>query len=298
MQKTHKVHNCPFIDIIVQRNYQFHMAILNPDCTIKLVSIDVDNTLVDSCKKVPEDNIKAIRWAHEERGVHFAINSGRIEKSARHYMDVIGVHECFPSLGGVILHSWEGDILEEHSIAKDASLGILSIARSLGVALFAYTHEMWHLDSGNDYWADSEFKATGVEGKITDIGSFLQKYDANKMLGACLDVSAVSELERQVRLLFSDKVECFKSSQCFLEILPKGINKGTAINALCKHYCLEKANVMSIGDYYNDIDMFKASGISVAMPNAPDSVKALADYVTQKDSDHCAVAEAIYRFIV
>ena len=54
---------------------------------------------------------------------------------------------------------------------------------------------------------------------------------------------------------------------------------------------------MSIGDYYNDIDMFLASGISVAMANAPEDIKSQVTYVTKADNLRCGVAEAICRFL-
>lgn len=295
--KYTKVHTGNLIDIIVQRIYQFHMAPTFPQYDIRLVSIDVDNTLVDSAKRIPKENIEAIRWAHLELGVHFTINSGRIAASARHFMDLIGVHECFPSLGGVLVHTWDGDILQEHFVDREASLEICTMARSLGIGLFAYRRENWHLDKGQDYWAQSELKASGIQGEMTDIVSFLSSSRANKLLGACLDEDAISRLETMILSRLSDKVDCFKSSPNFLEILPKGVNKGSAINTLCRHYGLKKENVMSIGDYYNDIDMFKASGLSVAMRNAPEEVRNLADYVTESDNEHGAVAEAICRFI-
>ena len=75
------------------------------------------------------------------------------------------------------------------------------------------------------------------------------------------------------------------------------MNKGTAVQALCRHYGLQKENVMSIGDYYNDIDMFLASGISVAMANAPEDIKSQVTYVTKADNLRCGVAEAICRFL-
>ena len=53
---------------------------------------------------------------------------------------------------------------------------------------------------------------------------------------------------------------------------------------------------MAVGDYYNDLDMFRTAGISVAVANAPDDVKAVTTYVTSRDSEHCAVAGAIERF--
>ena len=55
---------------------------------------------------------------------------------------------------------------------------------------------------------------------------------------------------------------------------------------------------MAIGDYYNDIAMFNASGISVAMANSPEDIKKQVTYVTKADNVHCGVAEAIYSFMV
>ena len=274
------------------------MTLPNSKCNIKLVSIDVDNTLVDSRKMIPPINIDAIRQAHQELGIHFTINSGRIAASVRRYMEQIGVHECFPSLGGVTVQTWDGRVLDEHFVDREASIEICSMARALGIGLFAFRLEGWTLDEGQDYWAESEYKASGVRGKMTDMTLFLRENKAGKLLGACMDADAVSELEKRIKKDLSDRVDCFKSSQLFLEIMPKGINKGTAINVLCKHYGIEKQNVMSIGDYYNDIDMFNASGFSVAMPDSPEEVKRLADFVTENDSGHGAVAEAIRRFII
>ena len=206
-------------------------------------------------------------------------------------------HECYPSLGGVLVQNWDGRVLDEHVVERDASLEISSIARSMGCAVFAYDRDRWHIDEGQHYWAQSERTATGLDGVMTDIVGFLKTHRANKMLAACTDPDAINMLERRLNKELSESIDCFTSSPLFLEILPKGVNKGTAIDVLCSHYGIEKSNVMSIGDYYNDIDMFNASGLSVAMANAPKEIRGMVDYVTEADNVHCGVAEAIRRFI-
>ncbi len=264
---------------------------------IKLICIDVDNTLVDDDKNIPEGNREAIRWAHFEKGAHIAINSGRIAPSTRDYMERLGVHDAFPSLGGCIVHDWDGTIIEESFIDRDISLEINAMAREIGCTLFIYHHDSWYLDPGNEFWAESEFRATRIRGIILDTDIFIRSQAPNKMLGVQADPSRTDLLKKRIAARFNSSIDCFKSDPRFLEIVPKGINKGTAVQALCRHYGIEKCNVMSIGDYYNDLDMFEASGISVAMANAPDDIKSRVSYVTSADNVHCGVAEAIRRFL-
>ena len=267
------------------------------DNRIKLISLDVDNTLVDKDKNIPAANVEAIRWAHFEMGAHIAVNSGRISQSTRDYMQRLGVSDAFPSLGGCIVQRWDGSFIEENTIDREVARAINSIARKLGCTNFIYHRDTWHLDPGNEYWASSEYQATKVMGSFLDTDEFLKTTSPNKMLGVHIEPERTTRLQELIQKDFSASVDCFKSDPRFLEIVPKGINKGTAVKALCRFYGIEKENVMSIGDFYNDLDMFAQSGISVAMANAPEDVKARACFVTQADADHAGVAEAIHHFL-
>lgn len=64
------------------------------------------------------------------------------------------------------------------------------------------------------------------------------------------------------------------------EIAPRGVHKGTAILALLTHLGIDAADALSVGDNWNDAEMFEVCGTSIAMGNAVDGVKALADQVT------------------
>ena len=66
---------------------------------------------------------------------------------------------------------------------------------------------------------------------------------------------------------------------------------------LCKHFNIPIENSVAAGDEENDLTMIKEAGIGVAMKNASDKPKAIADYITTNDNDHDGIAEIIYKFI-
>jgi Cof subfamily protein (haloacid dehalogenase superfamily) len=91
-------------------------------------------------------------------------------------------------------------------------------------------------------------------------------------------------------------MDCFFSCEQFLEVVPKGMNKGEAVKMLCKLLGVEIEDAVACGDAANDLAMLKAAGIGVAMINGSDEVKAVADYITTRDNNHDGVAEAADKF--
>lgn len=270
----------------------------NEDRTTRLICSDVDSTLVDDFKRLSARNREAVRKAVLEDGIHFAIISGRSAPSVRNYMEEIGVEGVVPSLGGCLIEDWNGDIIEENSIDGDLCTKINGLVKSMGCVCFAYHHDNWYIEPGHYDWVKSEAEATETIGTATDLDGLFKRISPNKLLGVHRDEGMVKRLMEAVTDRFGDSVDCFMSSPMYLEIVPKGVNKGTAIDALCRYYGIERSNVMAIGDYYNDIDMLRIVGVPVAVNNAPDDIKALAKYITDSDCNHSAVAEAIERFAV
>lgn len=81
---------------------------------------------------------------------------------------------------------------------------------------------------------------------------------------------------------YKDVLDCFISSGKYLEINPKGTNKGEAIKWLCNHLNVKKENTMGIGDSDNDIDMLKNVGLPVGVANANENVRKVVEYVCEK----------------
>jgi hydroxymethylpyrimidine pyrophosphatase-like HAD family hydrolase len=83
----------------------------------------------------------------------------------------------------------------------------------------------------------------------------------------------------------ADNFDFIRSERALYEILPKGIGKGTSITKLGSFMNVDINKIIAIGDYNNDISMFKAAGIGVAVSNAIDEVKAVADYIAESNDD-------------
>ena len=81
----------------------------------------------------------------------------------------------------------------------------------------------------------------------------------------------------------------------FTDISPLGGTKVKGIEVFRKHFGIELEETMSVGDGGNDLEMLTHTGISVAMGNAPEEVKAIADYVTD-DVDHEGLIKAFRHF--
>ena len=83
----------------------------------------------------------------------------------------------------------------------------------------------------------------------------------------------------------------------YLDISPSNVTKGKALEQLKEHLNLQTEDILSIGDNLNDISMFEASGVGVAVHNAYDEVKEVANFTTSQSAENGAFAEAIYQFI-
>lgn len=103
----------------------------------------------------------------------------------------------------------------------------------------------------------------------------------------------ISASVRRMPKVYASLRECLGSecdvtaSDAFLvEITPKGVNKGNALEKLCGLLGIFPEQTAAFGDSDNDIPMLKRAGIGIAMGNAPESVKQAADDVTLSNDEN------------
>src|SRR5699024_9067456 len=65
------------------------------------------------------------------------------------------------------------------------------------------------------------------------------------------------------------------------EIIQKGIHKGTAIQLICQHYHASLQDTIAFGDSMNDSEMIQCAGIGIAMENACEELKTIADTICE-----------------
>ncbi len=83
----------------------------------------------------------------------------------------------------------------------------------------------------------------------------------------------------------------------YLSISPKHVGKGFAFDFLKEYLNINTNDTMAIGDNLNDIDLLKSSGIGIAVANAYEPVKKVANYTTKHSANDGGFAEAVYQFI-
>ncbi len=91
-------------------------------------------------------------------------------------------------------------------------------------------------------------------------------------------------------------IDFFRSEPYYLEIVPKGIDKGKCLQIVLDHYGLKRGQLIACGDAYNDLSMIKFAGLGVAMDNGQDCVKEIADFITDSNEAD-GVAKVVERFM-
>ena len=136
------------------------------------------------------------------------------------------------------------------------------------------------------------------EEEITTVTSVEADFDAliaDDILPNKLFVMGKPELiacmERELAAAFPD-LSVMRSLPHLLEIIERTVSKATGIAVLLDHYGIDRSEALAFGDNYNDIEMLRYVGHSVAMGNAPDEIKDIADSVTEAND-----ADGIYHFL-
>ena len=90
----------------------------------------------------------------------------------------------------------------------------------------------------------------------------------------------------------AEQFDFIRSERRLYEILPKGVSKGKALCKLAELSKVDMRRTVAVGDYYNDVSMLRAAGLSFAVANAIPEAKRAATHVTVSNNDH-AIAKII-----
>nr|WP_264175108.1 HAD-IIB family hydrolase [Clostridium tagluense] len=96
---------------------------------------------------------------------------------------------------------------------------------------------------------------------------------------------------------FYSEYNVVKTMPIVLEVMDKDCNKGYGVKVLGDMLGIKKEEIICIGDEANDIEMITYAGLGIAMGNAIEELKDVAEYVTL-DNDNDGVAKAIEKFIL
>jgi Cof subfamily protein (haloacid dehalogenase superfamily) len=269
---------------------------------IKLLIVDIDGTIAGQSNQVSNRVKQAIRAA-QSQGVRVGIATGRMYQSALRFHHEIGAD--FPII------AYQGAWIQDPATGKTHRHLPLTVeaAREL-IDYFEQSHLFDRLSIHvyrddrlyvRDINPDTELYIgrSGIPAHpVGDLRTVLTDRPT-KMLAMSEDVELINRLLVDLQQRYpKEELHITTSVPIFLEATNAGVNKGTAIDYIGKELLgIAAANVLAIGDNYNDVEMLDYAGIGVAMGNAPDDVQSRADWVAPNiESD--GVAVAIEKFIL
>jgi Cof subfamily protein (haloacid dehalogenase superfamily) len=236
---------------------------------IKAVFIDMDGTLLTHDHVISPRNLQVIHHL-KQQGVYVFLATGRQMDITVPYHQMLGLKTPMICLNGAAIYeSFSLDPLILRTFCLEKTLHDI-VVNSPGNVIIHTTDGMYckELDSVVQRWVQEGHKGPVYVGDLTKIrcGNAL-KYS---VMARSLDHSLDQIIQHNNDII---------RWQVGIEIGPKGVSKWTGIQYVMNKYRLTKHEVIAIGDGPNDMEMLKEAGTGVAMGNAGNGVKAVADFI-------------------
>ena len=267
----------------------------------KILFTDLDGTLLDSDKNISPGNLNAIDKMIRQ-GHKFVIATGRPIQSA------IQISQRYGWTGeGYYIASYNGGLIYDCSadkalvrfpVRKEHVRHILDEARHAG--LHAHTYDDVNVVSERDTDELREYcNAIMVPPVVVDDAISYLKKDPIKVIVISRSGHAVlDEFRSRLASYCEGRLSTVFSNPALLEFADPHASKGMAVSYMCDRFNIPLSDAVAAGDEENDVSMIRAAGLGVAMANATDRVKAIADHVTEHDNDHDGISEIIYDYIL
>lgn len=270
---------------------------------IRLIAVDMDGTLLNEDKQIPAENIKAMKQAADQ-GVSLAVCSGRTAEDISYFLSDAGIKRCSViSLNGTFcLASPHGEPYALHTFTKADKQRIMDIFDKYQITYAefqAYRVIVIEKDMKMESWYWGTHVGRGKPDAFVHGQEALNRYrDEGTCKFVCVDHAKMDRIEKiRKELAEISSVSVTSSWPNNLELVPAGVGKGSALAELAGKLGITREQVMAVGDFDNDLDMIEYAGLGVAMSNASEKVKRIAQYITL-DNQSNGVAEAIRKFVL
>lgn len=264
---------------------------------IKLIVFDVDGTLVSDDGVIGEKSLTLIKELMNH-DVKISLASGRLHSALVEIAEIIGTSIPLISLDGALIKNKEGNqIVHQSSLRKKIVNTSIELAEKYFVNVALCHSEAIYYTENNSL----------IPMILDKFGALYREVDSyTNYFNNTLEIVFAGDNRRTMEYLrdrlsfpfaFGTAVSFFRSHSheniYYLEIKKSGSTKAKGLMRLLKHLKLDQSNAMVIGDWYNDIPLFKTKSLKVAMGNAIPELKRMADFVISKSNNEDGIAEIL-----
>lgn len=278
---------------------------------IKIISLDLDGTLLDSQKRLSDGNRAALEEA-AAKGVLIVPTTGRFfGMMPQAIRDLPFVRYAITINGAQVYDRETGTAIVREEIPLDMALDIMRLLDGYDVIYDCYRSNWgWMTESlqnkAEDYATDAHYvkmvrefrnpvpelkaylESTASEGDVQKVMLFARNTPGSEAV-----TKAITEAVRER----FPQIKATSSTWNNLELNIETAHKGNSLRRFAEHLGYALDNCMALGDGTNDLSMIEAAGLGVAMSNAHPLVIAAADHVTASN-DEDGVAKAIRDFVL
>lgn len=274
---------------------------------IRLIAIDIDGTLLDSHVRLSPANLQALRRAHEA-GIEIVLGTGRRHQFALPIAEALGFDLWLISSNGALTQSTRGERFHQDLLPRQTALKFCR-------CLHEYHHNMVLTF---DREARGGFVCESREQLYSVIQRWMEKNEPYIEYLSPIEDSLVTD---PIQAMVCGPVELMqRAEQCLLssdfaqeitvlrtqydhrdltivDVLNAGCSKGHALERWANYRGIDRAQVMAIGDNYNDIEMLTFAGHPVIMGNAAEDLRRREGWTVTAHNDEDGVAAAIERVL-
>lgn len=270
----------------------------------RLIAMDMDGTLLNSKKEIT-GYTKGVLKRAADAGVILAVCTGRLFASADYYAGLLGTDVPVIASNGAYIKDRRTDkVIYENRLGDDQIRGITELVKSYGFSVNYYTthnviaENITPATINYTKWNDSMPEGKRISVDIINGLENIMERNRNKIIKMVVNANNLQELE-ELRTLIKKRFNAtvVSSWNNNIEIMAPGVSKGNSVKLLSEHYGIGCSQVICFGDNENDLSMIEYAKLGVAMGNATESLKAVADYITDTN-DNDGVAKAIEKFVL
>ena len=255
----------------------------------RLLALDLDDTLLDDTYRISQQNYQAIRRA-AAAGILVTLATGRMFCSARRYAQKLHIDLPLITYHGALVRTTDSKATLLHRpVPLAPAREVVKRALASGLHVNVYLIDELYV-SGENEFSRYYHTLSGVAYQVvSDLPAFLTA-EPTKITIISNDKSSLQQLQVQILKKYTGRLTAVFSKPNFLEITDRRATKGQALAFLAKLHGIPRELVAAVGDSYNDLDMLRYAGVSVAVANARDEVKAVAKIITKSNNEHGVAA--------
>lgn len=264
----------------------------------ELLVLDIDGTVTNSQKEVmPRTRDEIIRI--QKQGVKVVLASGRPPEGVLPVAKTLQLDQHDSYLltfnGGKIICLQTGECVFEKRLPSHIPKRLWQDAKEHEIGMAAYGNGAILAGTEPDQYMELESRVSRLP--IQSVENFGSQ--TVLPVNQCLltgDPDILDIVEPFFFNKYFHEAQIFHSEPFYLEVSSKNVDKAYGLKYLLRILGISREKMVCCGDSYNDIRMLQYAGVGVAMKNAPENVKMVADFVTEDDNDHDGIAGVVRRF--